>query len=148
MPGLELAATVQHQTDVWQGESFAGEEEADATLWELHGVYNNGPFGVRALYAQWDIDDVIENVKAGADEQEGFYIEPSYRLTEKLGIFARYSEWDNQAGDSSDTEKQQYDLGFNYWLDDHVVLKADYMREDSETGDELRGFNLGVGWSF
>lgn len=148
MPGLELAATVQHQTDVWQGESFAGEEEADANLWELHAAYNNGPLGVRALYAQWDIDDVIENVKAGADEQKGFYIEPSYRLTEKLGIFARYSEWDNQAGDSSETEKQQYDLGFNYWLDNNVVLKADYMREDSETGDELRGFNLGVGWSF
>ncbi len=148
MPGLELAATVQHQTDVWQGESFAGEEEADANLWELHAAYNNGPIGVRALYAHWDIDDVIENVIAGADEQEGFYIEPSYRLTEKLGIFARYSEWDNQAGDSSDTERQQYDLGFNYWLDEHVVLKADYMREDTETGDELRGFNLGIGWSF
>jgi porin-like protein len=148
MPGLELAATVQYQADVWQGESFAGEEEADATLWELHAAYNNGPFGVRALYAQWNIDDAIESVIAGANEQEGLFIEPSYRITEKLGIFARYSEWDNQAGDSSDTEKQQYDLGFNYWLDERVVLKADYMREDSETGGELRGFNLGVGWSF
>ncbi|MDX2350162.1 MAG: porin [Porticoccus sp.] len=148
MPGLELAATVQYQSDVWQGESYAGEEEADATLWELHGVYNNGPFGLRALYAHWDIDDVIESVKAGADEQEGFFIEPSYRLTEKLGFFTRYSEWDNQASGSSDTEKRQYDIGLNYWLDDHVVLKADYMQEDTETGDELRGFNLGVGWSF
>ncbi len=148
MPGLELAATVQYQSDVWQGEKYAGEEEADATLWELHGVYNHGPFGLRALYAHWDIDDVIESVKAGADEQEGFYIEPSYRLTEKLGFFARYSEWDNQAGDSSDTEKQQYDIGLNYWLNERVVLKADYMHEDVEEGDELHGFNLGVGWSF
>jgi hypothetical protein len=149
MPGLELAATVQYQADVWQGESFAGEEEADATLWELHGVYNNGPFGLRALYAHWDIDDAIESVKTGADEQEGFFIEPSYRLTEKLGFFARYSEWDNQAGDSSETEKRQYDIGLNYWLNERVVLKADYMQEDAE-GDEpeLHGFNLGLGWSF
>ncbi|MDX2464885.1 MAG: porin, partial [Porticoccus sp.] len=36
MPGLELAATLQHQTDVWQGESFAGEDSADANLVELH----------------------------------------------------------------------------------------------------------------
>jgi Gram-negative porin len=149
MPGLELAATVQHQTDVWQGMSFAGEEEADATMLEFHAAYNNGPFGVRALYAQWDIDDAIESVKAGADEQEGFYIEPSYRITEKLGIFARFSEWDNQAGSNNDSEKQQYDIGFNYWLHERVVLKADYRHDDNEGGnDEFRGFNLGVGWSF
>ena len=148
MPGLELAATVQHQTDVWQGEEFGGEEEVDGTLWEAHAAYTKGDFGLRALYARWDLDDAIEVVKEGADEQEGFYIEPSYRLTSDLGIFVRYSEWDNQAGDSSDTEKQQYDIGFNYWLNEHVVLKADYMREEAESGSELRGFNLGVGWSF
>ncbi|TNF01568.1 MAG: porin, partial [Gammaproteobacteria bacterium] len=147
VPGLELAATVQYQSDLWQGETFGGEDEADATLWEAHAIYNSGPFGIRALYAHWDIDDAIEAVKAGADEQEGFYIEPSYRLSPKLGLFARYSEWDNQAGDSSDTEKEQYDIGVNYWLAENVVLKADYMRQEVEVGDELRGFNLGVGWS-
>jgi len=148
VPGLELAATVQYQSDLWQGETFGGEDEADATLWEAHAIYSSGPFGIRALYAHWDIDDAIEAVQAGADEQEGFYIEPSYRLSPKLGLFARYSEWDNQAGDSSDTEKEQYDIGVNYWLAENVVLKADYMRQEVEVGDELRGFNLGVGWSF
>lgn len=150
IPGLELATTFQHQTDIWQGESFMGEDEADANLVEMHAIYNKGPFGLRALYAHWDIDDVIENVKAGADEQEGFYIEPSYRLNEKLGFFVRFSEWDNQAGESSaDGEKQQYDVGFNYWLHENVVLKADY-RHDNNEGDseEFSGFNLGVGWSF
>ncbi|MEZ5528457.1 MAG: porin [Porticoccaceae bacterium] len=146
VPGLELATTLQYQSDLFQG---YGDEEADATLWEAHAIYNRGAFGIRALYAHWDIDDAIDAFKAGADEQEGFYIEPSYKLTEKLGLFARYSEWDNQAGDSSDTEKQQYDIGLNYWLDEHVVLKADYMRQEVESNDpELRGFNLGVGWSF
>lgn len=148
VPGLELATTVQYQSNLWQGETLGGEDEVDATLWEAHAIYNRGAFGLRALYAQWDIDDAIETIKTGADEQEGFYIEPSYKLSEKLGLFARYSEWDNQAGASNDTEKQQYDIGLNYWLDEHVVLKADYMRQEVEAGDELRGFNLGVGWSF
>lgn len=150
VPGLELAATAQYQADLWQGESFAGKRDADATLVELHAAYRNGPIGLRALYARWDIDSVIENIKEGADEQRGFYIEPSYQLTDKLGIFTRYSRWDNQAGSSSDTEKSQYDIGFNYWLHEQVVLKADYMREDNnKSGEpEMRGFNLGIGWSF
>ena len=148
VPGLELATTIQYQSDLWQGETFGGEGEVDATLWETHAIYNHGPFGIRALYARWDIDSAIEAIEVGADEQEGFYLEPSYRLTEKLGLFARYSEWDNQAGSNNDSEKQQYDVGVNYWLDEHVVLKADYMRQEVEAGSELRGFNLGVGWSF
>ena len=148
VPGLELATTIQYQSDLWQGETFGGEGEVDATLWETHAIYNHGPFGIRALYARWDIDSAIEAIEVGADEQEGFYLEPSYRLTEKLGLFARYSEWDNQAGSNNDSEKQQYDVGVNYWLDEHVVLKVDYMRQEVEAGSELRGFNLGVGWSF
>ena len=65
-------------------------------------------------------------------------------------VFVRFSEWDNQAGESSaDGEKQQYDIGFNYWLHENVVMKADY-RHDNNEGDseEFSGFNLGVGWSF
>jgi len=95
----------------------------------------------------WDLDDAVGS---GRDEQEGFYVEPSYKLTEKLGIFARYNEWDEQAGDSSiDSEYQQIDVGLNYWLTPTVVLKADYQNQDVPTGkDEFDGLNLGVGWSF
>ena len=61
----------------------------------------------------WDLDgDGPETV--GADEQEGFYIEPSYRITPKWGVFARYNQWDNQAGDgNSDSEKKQVNTGVN-----------------------------------
>ncbi|MEH6357675.1 MAG: porin [Pseudomonadales bacterium] len=146
--GLELAATVQHQTDVTQNLAASN---VDANLFEAHAAYQNGPFQLRALYAMWDLDDGINahGATTGADEQEGFYIEPSYKITEKLGIFARYNEWDNQAGDSSDSEYQQVDLGVNYWLTPTVVLKADYQDQDAPTGKtELDGLNLGVGWSF
>lgn len=146
--GLELAATVQHQTDVTQNMAASN---IDANLFEAHAAYQNGPFQLRALYAMWDLDDGINahGGTTGAEEQEGFYIEPSWKLTEKLGIFARYNEWDNQAGDSSDSEYQQVDLGVNYWLTPTVVLKADYQDQDVPTGKtELDGLNLGVGWSF
>ncbi len=141
--GLELAATVNYQEDLLQG-LVAGADQASGLLFETHASYQAGPFGLRALYAQWDIDgDQAE--AAGRDEQNGWYIEPSWRLTPKLGIFTRFSEWDTRAGDSVDTEVEQFDIGLNYWVVENVVLKADWSDQQNGDGDT---FNLGVGWSF
>lgn len=144
--GLEVAATLQYQRDIYQGE-FS--DQVDATLAEAHVTYARGPFGLRALYADWNIDDAIDFFQAGADEQEGWYVEPSWRLARKWGAFARYSEWDNQAGASLDTSYSQWNLGLNYWLEETVVFKLDYQRQDAPEGkDQLDGINLGVGASF
>jgi len=146
--GLELASTIHYQEDVTQGNDALATEDASATLLELHAAYQSGPFAVRALWASWDIDsDDFE--KNGSDEQEGWFVEPSYRITPKLGVFARYSEWDNQAGTNLDTEFEQWDIGFNYWLTPTVVLKADYSDQEKDGDDNGNdAFSLGVGWSF
>jgi hypothetical protein len=144
--GLELAATLHHQVDLAQS---AHTTELDATLLETHAIYKNGPLQVRALYATWDIDSAMDALKEGADKQQGFYFEPSYMISEKLGVFARYNQWDNQAGSSNNTEYKQLDFGVNYWLTPTVVFKADYQNQNAPTGKtELDGLNLGVGWSF
>ena len=144
--GLELGATVQYQQDIYQGDY---DQDIDAVLYEAHAAYRNGPFGLRALAASWDIDSAINDIKTGADQQEGWYIEPSWLLTRKLGLFGRYSEWDNQAGGSGDTEFNEWNLGFNYWLEERVVFKVDYQFQDAPANEkELEGLNLGVGWSF
>ncbi len=141
--GLELAVAANYQEDLLQGQ-VAGADTASGLLYETHAIYQTGPFGLRALYAQWDIDgDLAQAI--GKDEQKGWYLEPSWRLTEKLGLFARYSEWDTQAGDRVDSEVEQFDVGFNYWLVSNVVLKADWADQRNGSGD---GFNLGLGWSF
>ncbi|WP_062060626.1 hypothetical protein [Cellvibrio sp. OA-2007] len=146
IPGLELAASVQLQEDFTQG---AGATEIGATLFEAHAVYQTGPFGLRALYAQWNIDDAINTVASGADKQSGWYIEPSLRLNEQWGIFTRYNEWDNQAGDSADSNYSEWNLGANFWLSETTVFKFDLMRQEVPAGkDEYAGFNLGVGYSF
>ncbi|MFV8817783.1 porin [Haliea sp. E17] len=144
--GLEIAGTLQYQQDLYQGEL---DSEVDALLYEAHLIYNNGPFGLRALAAMWDIDDGIEAFREGASEQEGWYVEPSWRVFDKLGLFARYSEWDNQAAGGGDTEYNEWDFGLNYWLEENVVFKLDYQIQDAPRGrDQYDGFNLGVGWSF
>lgn len=144
--GLELGATVQYQKDLYQGEYT---QDVDAWLYEAHLAYRNGPFGLRALAASWDIDDAINNIAAGAATQEGWYVEPSWLLRRDLGVFTRYSEWDNQADGAGDTQFSQWTVGLNYWLVESVVFKLDYQFQDAPADEkELDGLNLGVGWSF
>jgi len=144
--GLELGATIQYQQDLYQGDYM---DDVDAMLYSAHVAYRHGPFGLRAVAASWDIDDAINNIEDGADQQEGWYVEPSWLLMRDFGVFARYSEWDNQAGGAGDTEFSEWDMGFNYWLEEHVVFKVDYQFQDAPADQaELDGLNLGVGWSF
>ena len=144
--GLEIAATLQFQEDLLQG---MGASAVDATLFETHLSYQVGSIGLRALYAQWDIDKAINAVAKGAEEQSGWYIEPSYRFNPSFGVFVSYGEWDNQAAGSADTQYGEWSVGGNYWLTDTTVFKLDLLRQESPKGkDQYHGFNLGVGYSF
>jgi len=148
IPGVRAGLSVQQQQDLMQGDIVANVQDLDALLIETHIDFQKGPFGLRALYATWDIDDAIEDAVTGSSEQTGYYIEPSYKITSNFGIFARYSEWDNQAADSSvNSEYDQIDAGINYWLVETVALKADFQKTN-EPGNTKKGFNLGIGWSF
>ena len=148
IPGLELAVSAQHQQNMGQG-LVAGLDSGN--LIETHAIWSTGPFTLKALYATWDIDGSAVKA-AGADKQEGLYIEPSYRLSEKFGIFARFNQWDNKAGsnsgDAKDSEKEQWDVGVNYWPHEDVVIKADYQYQNNDNGKEQNGLNIGLGYQF
>lgn len=145
MPGLELAAVLHHQSDITQStDATAG----GATLYETHAVISRGAFGLRALYASWKLEGVGP-ASLGADRQNGWYAEPSWRLSERWGMFARYSIWDNLAGDNNDSRLRQTNLGMNFWPHPDVVLKVDYQSQSSPGGqNEYDGFNLGLGYQF
>ena len=66
-----------------------------------------------------------------------------------LGVFARYSEWDNLAGSNGESDITEWSAGVNYWLVENVVFKADYQWQDAPPGEkELEGFSLGVGFNY
>jgi hypothetical protein len=144
LPGIELGGTFQHQDDITQG---ADATAGSANLYELHGVVNKGAFGLKALYAQWDLDG-SGPAAIGADKQLGWYVEPSLKLSEQWGVFARYNQWDNKAGDNAGSKKKQVDAGVNWWPHPDVVVKADYQKQDNDDGKNQDGFNLGVGYMF
>lgn len=159
VPGLELAITAQHQQDMGQG-LIPGLESGN--LLETHAIWSTGPFTLKALYAEWDIDISTSkaiagaamgvDVATGADKQKGFYIEPSYKVSEKFGVFARFNQWDNQAGsnsgDAANSEKEQWDIGINYWPHEDVVIKADYQYQNNDNSKDQNGLNLGLGYQF
>jgi hypothetical protein len=150
MPGVELGASAQYQQDMAQND-FA--EEVPATLVETHADIRRGPWGLRALYARWDLDaNAAETL--GRDIQHGWYVEPSYRFTTSIGevgVFGRYNQWNNEAGLSSMDDSLQYDFGVNFWPHKQVVLKADFAIVDNSSGSGLSDdeiLNLGVGFQF
>jgi len=137
--GLELAATVSLQDDMTQDSS---DDIDGATLVELHGRYNVSDVTLTALFATWDIDGDGASA-ANKDTQDGGYIEASYKITPKFGVFARQNEWSNE----DKIDKSQTDVGFNYWPHEDVVLKFDYQAQNDDAGNQ-DGFNLGVGYQF
>jgi len=144
IPGLELAASLYVQPDFCQ-EDAAG--CGSAKMIETHAVYKKDKFQVRALYARWDIHGSAVAAK-GADQQDGYYIEPAYRFNDKWGAFARFETYDNAAGSSADTEVDARSIGFNYWIDPTVVAKFDYVDQSKANDKDQDGINIGLGYSF
>lgn len=158
-PGLELSATVQYQDDMTQDTS---DEIGNAILTEAHVRWQITDLTLTALYANWDIDvkDTASQDDKDKDNQNGGYLEASYKFNPAWGVFVRQNEWDNGGFvTSGSTSQSQTDIGFNYWPHENVVLKADYQMQsdyqkfDSVTGTTktvagFDGFNLGLGYQF
>jgi len=143
--GIALGGAVQYQDDITQGtDATAGK----AWLGEVHLDATRGPVRLRALYAEWVLDgDGPEAVDA--DRQAGWYVEPAYKICDAVTIFARYSEWDNQAGsDATASRKEQVTVGVNWYPHEQVVFKADAQWQNNADGRDQDGFNLGVGYDF
>ncbi len=148
VPGLELAGTLHHQTDASQ----AGGDGLDAgTLVELHGIFNRGPFSLRALWAEWNFDGPGIEL-AGVDEQSGWYVEPSWRVDTDHGDWGFYTRFEDLKGARTRDRFDQWEFGINYWPTDGVVLKFDYRDRQhdlaSDTDRDFSGIDLGVGYQF
>lgn len=144
--GLELGAAVQRQQGITQGSDPLVGGEAPAMLYEGHVDWHGKTLGLRALYARWDIDNAVAGSN-GTDRLEGFYVEPSWRVSEKVGLFARYNEWNTATNMVGREDTEQVNAGVNYWVLPQVVLKAD-VQATNLAGGMGDGFNLGMGLSF
>ena len=145
MRGLELAASYQYQADPSQ---VAGDGLDTGQLFTAHAIFQRGWFGLRALYAGWNFDGFAVEA-AGADKQDGWYVEPSYRFSDKWGVYARYEDVDAARDQDKFTQSE---FGLNYWPVPGVVLKVDYrVRDHSLPALAVRDFDSlspGFGYNF
>lgn len=156
VPGLELAVSVLHQTDMGQSDNSknGSVDIGSGTLFETHAIYSRtigpGTFTGKALYSQWEFD-INDPAQQAASEQFGWYVEPSYRLPSAIGdigIFGRFQQLDYYKG--SEKNYDIWEAGLNWWIHEHVVLKANYIyKEDTlHSNKDERGFDLGIGYQF
>jgi len=145
IPGLLTALTVQYQFDPSQ---VSGDGLDSGTLIEAHVEYQRNRFGLRALYSRWDFTGYAVEA-ADAETQTGWYIEPSFLLTDNIGIYTRYE--DISAARAQD-KFSQWEVGLNWWPTENVVIKFDYRDRNhdlsSENGRNFTGIDLGLGYSF
>ncbi|HIF54631.1 MAG TPA: hypothetical protein EYQ57_05565 [Methylococcaceae bacterium] len=156
IPGLELAATILHQTDLGQSDNptNGSVDVGSGTLYETHAIYSRaigpGTFTGKALYSRWEID-VDDALHQGAATQYGWYLEPSYRLPTTagdVGVYGRYQKLDYFS-----TSARNYDIfeaGANWWVHENVVLKANwiYKADTLSSNNDERGFDVGLGYQF
>jgi predicted porin len=117
-------------------------------LLSAHALYQAGDFALRAMYASWSFDGAAVEL-AGNDEQSGWYLEPSYRLGDRWGVYARFE--DLEAARTIDRFRQ-WEAGFSYWPAPNVVVKFDYRNREHEvgalSGQDFDALDIGLGYSF
>ena len=145
VPGLELAASYQYQSDPSQ---VAGDGLDSGQLFTAHAVYQRDRFGLRAFYGAWNFDGAAVEA-ADADSQSGWYVEPSFRVSDKWGVYARYEDLDAARQQDQFTQSE---FGFNYWPVDGLVLKMDFRSREfalpALSTSDFDAIDLGFGYNF
>ncbi len=145
LPGLELSASYQYQRDPSQ---MSGDGLDSGRLLTTHAIYSRENFSLRALYGQWSFDGAAVEA-AAADEQSGWYVEPSFRISPNWGVYARY---ENVDGARDQDEFTQWEAGLSYRPVPDVTIKVDYRTREhalaSEAGRDFGALDLGIGYQF
>jgi len=130
----------------------------DATMFDVHINYENGPFRAYGIYTQTTLEGAEKISSSAAKKASGYYANLSYdtdsflKIGYKLPVFVQYEDFNPVASSVDGSNEERYKtktttVGINFFPADQVVLKADYAMKEVG-GEDQNIFSLGLGFVF
>lgn len=143
---------------------IANKKEGQMTMYDIHAVYQNEGFKMRALYTQSHLSHADAYNAAKPESARGGYVNLEYNImpfltssTDRMPLFFQYENYNMGTslanGDSFGTS-ESFTYGLNYFPHDQVVIKAEYLdRKNKNTATAASYtdegiFSLGLGFIF
>ena len=128
------------------------------TMFDIHAIYDNGPFSAYGLYTQSNLDGAEKLSDTAAEKASGYYANASYDISSLVGldytlpVFAQYENYNpvEKTVDGLNEDEFQTEIvtiGLNFFPADQVVLKADYAMKEVNNED-TNTFSFGLGFIF
>jgi hypothetical protein len=129
------------------------------TIFDIHAMYDNGPFSAYGLYTQTTLDGASKLGAKAAKKASGYYANASYDLgglvgiDYKLPLFAQYENFnpvDKTVSGIGDKRFQTdiVTIGMNFFPVDQAVIKADYAMRKVHNQSQEDIFSFGIGFVF
>jgi len=111
----------------------------NTTMFDVHAIYNNGPFSSYGLYTQTSVDGDLG--PTAAKEGRGYYVNLAYDVSDiigiskKLPIFVQASNFNpvSKTVNGLNEDLQQTEsliTGFNLHVHDQAILKFEYEQKE------------------
>ncbi len=128
------------------------------TMFDIHAIYDNGPFSAYGLYTQTNLDGAEKLSDTAVEKASGYYLNASYDVSSLVGlnytlpVFAQYQNYNpaEKTVDGLNEDEFQTEvvtIGLNFFPADQVVLKADYAMKEVNNVD-TNTFSFGLGFIF
>ncbi|KYJ87314.1 hypothetical protein [Sulfurovum riftiae] len=128
------------------------------TMFDLHAMYNNGPFSAYGLYTQTTLDGAQKIGNGAVEKGSGYYANAAYdigsltSLEYKVPLFVQYENYNPVAKSVDGFNEEKYKtekttIGLNFFPVNQAVIKADYAMKDVNNVEE-NIFSLGIGFIF
>lgn len=165
LAGLTLGVSAYYGggSNLKNGEDKDGNPIADVsglttTMFDIHAMYNNGPFRAYGLYTQTNLDGAEKISDTAVEKASGYYVNASYNVASltsleyNIPLFVQYENYNpvesTVNGLNEDTYKtEKTTIGLNFFPVDQAVIKVDYaMKTVNDIDDNI--FSVGLGFIF
>ncbi|HEX5711605.1 MAG TPA: porin [Sulfuricurvum sp.] len=139
-------------------------EEGQMNLFDVHAVYQNEGFKVRALYTESHLSHADSYRADMPESARGGYVNLEYNIlpifaqtSDRLPVFFQYENYNlatEMVDGGSFGTTTSYTYGLNYFPHDQVVVKAEYMLRHNENSADTTTYanegiySLGLGFIF